>query len=82
MYVIDIVYRISRALTSRISRRFTFGAKCCTMRETHEMERNMKYTTVLLDADMTLWDFNASERCALRDVTGSLGLELTPDMEA
>lgn len=42
----------------------------------------MKYTTVLLDADMTLWDFNASERCALRDVTGSLGLELTPDMEA
>lgn len=41
----------------------------------------MKYTTILLDADMTLWDFNASERCALRDVTASLGLELTSDME-
>ena len=42
----------------------------------------MKYTTLLLYADMTLLDFNASELYALRDVTGSLGLELTPDMEA
>lgn len=42
----------------------------------------MKYDIILLDADMTLWDFDASEKCALRDVTASLGLELTPDMEA
>lgn len=41
----------------------------------------MGYETILLDADMTLWDFEASERCALRDVTESLGLELTPERE-
>ena len=42
----------------------------------------MQYDIILLDADMTIWDFDASERCALRDVTASLGLTLTPDMEA
>ena len=41
----------------------------------------MGYRTILFDADMTLWDFNASERCALADVTRSLGRELTPEME-
>lgn len=41
----------------------------------------MNYEIVLLDADMTLWDFDASEKCALRDVTASLGLALTPEME-
>lgn len=41
----------------------------------------MNYDIILLDADMTIWDFDASEKCALRDVTASLGLELTPDME-
>lgn len=34
----------------------------------------MQYDIILLDADMTIWDFDASERCALRDVTASLGL--------
>lgn len=42
----------------------------------------MNYNIILLDADMTIWDFDASESCALRDVTASLGLELTPAMEA
>jgi len=41
----------------------------------------MTYDIILLDADMTLWDFNASEKCALGDVTRSLGLELTREME-
>lgn len=42
----------------------------------------MRYDIVLLDADMTLWDFVASEKCALADVTLSLGVEITPEMEA
>lgn len=42
----------------------------------------MNYDIILLDADMTIWDFDASEKCALRDVTASLGLTLTPAMEA
>lgn len=42
----------------------------------------MRYDIVLLDADMTLWDFEASEKCALGDVTRSLGVEITPEMEA
>lgn len=41
----------------------------------------MNYDIILLDADMTIWDFDASEKCALRDVTASLGLTLTPTME-
>lgn len=42
----------------------------------------MSYDIILLDADMTIWDFDASERCALRDATAGLGLELTQEMEA
>lgn len=42
----------------------------------------MKYDIILLDADMTIWDFDASERCALRDVTASLGIAMTAEMEA
>lgn len=41
----------------------------------------MGYDIVLLDADMTIWDFNASEKCALRDVTAWLGVTLTGEME-
>ena len=40
------------------------------------------YTTVLLDADMTIWDFEASERLALRDVVESLGAEMTDELMA
>ena len=40
----------------------------------------MRYDTILFDADMTLWDFKASEKCALEDVTRSLGVELTEAM--
>lgn len=41
----------------------------------------MRYDTILFDADMTLWDFEASEKCALADVTRSLGVEPTEEME-
>jgi len=41
----------------------------------------MRYNTILFDADMTLWDFEASERCALAEVTRSLGVTPTPEME-
>ena len=40
------------------------------------------YTTVFLDADMTIWDFEASERLALRDVITSLGEEMTEELMA
>lgn len=41
----------------------------------------MRYDTVLFDADMTLWDFEASERCALGEVTRWLGVTPNPEME-
>ena len=40
------------------------------------------YDIVLLDADMTIWDFEASEKLALGDVVSSIGGELTDDVFA
>ena len=40
------------------------------------------YEIVLLDADMTIWDFEASEKLALGDVVSSIGSELTDDVFA
>ena len=40
------------------------------------------YDIVLLDADMTIWDFEASEQLALKDVVESIGGELTEDVFA
>ena len=40
------------------------------------------YDVVLLDADMTVWDFEASEKLALRDVVEGLGVEMTPEIAA
>ena len=39
------------------------------------------YDIVLLDADMTIWDFEASEELALRDVVERLGVTMTPDVK-
>ncbi len=38
------------------------------------------YTTILLDADMTIWDFEASEKYALRDVVTGLGVAMTDEI--
>lgn len=38
------------------------------------------YTTILLDADMTIWDFEASEKYALRDVVTELGVAMTEEI--
>ena len=40
------------------------------------------YDIVLLDADMTIWDFEASEQLALADVVESIGGVLTEDVFA
>ena len=40
------------------------------------------YDIVLLDADMTIWDFEASEQLALQDVVESLGVTMTEDVFA
>ena len=40
------------------------------------------YDIVLLDADMTIWDFEASEKLALQDVVESLGATMTEDVFA
>ena len=40
------------------------------------------YDIVLLDADMTIWDFEASEQLALQDVVESLGVAMTEDIFA
>ena len=40
------------------------------------------YDIVLLDADMTIWDFEASEQLALQDVVESLGVTMTEDIFA
>ena len=40
------------------------------------------YDIVLLDADMTIWDFEASEQLALGDVMESLGVTMTEDIFA
>ena len=37
------------------------------------------YDIVLLDADMTIWDFEASEKLALQDTVESLGAEMTEE---
>lgn len=44
--------------------------------------KNKKYTTVLFDADNTLFDFNLAEKTALARVLGELGLEATKEMTA
>jgi len=38
------------------------------------------YDIVLLDADMTIWDFEASEKYALRDVVERLGVSVTEEI--
>ena len=38
------------------------------------------YDIVLLDADMTIWDFEASEKYALRDVVERLGVPMTEEI--
>ncbi len=38
------------------------------------------YDIVLLDADMTIWDFEASEKFALQDVVERLGVTMTPEI--
>ena len=40
-----------------------------------------RYDTVLLDADNTLFDFDAAERCALRRAMEERGYPFTPDTE-
>lgn len=40
------------------------------------------YDIVLLDADMTIWDFEASERLALQDVVERVGVIMTPEIAA
>lgn len=40
------------------------------------------YDIVLLDADMTVWDFEASEKLALADTVESLGVPMTEEISA
>lgn len=40
------------------------------------------YDIVLLDADMTIWDFEASEKLALKDTVEFIGGEMTPEVAA
>lgn len=40
------------------------------------------YDIVLLDADMTIWDFEASEKLALKDTVEFVGAEMTEDVFA
>lgn len=40
------------------------------------------YDIVLLDADMTIWDFEASERLALADTVEHLGVTMTEEIAA
>jgi len=43
---------------------------------------NVMYDIVLLDADMTIWDFEASERLALADTVKHIGAEMTEEISA
>ena len=40
------------------------------------------YDIVLLDADMTIWDFEASEKLALKDTVNYIGVEMTEELFA
>ncbi|MBQ5671672.1 MAG: YjjG family noncanonical pyrimidine nucleotidase [Oscillospiraceae bacterium] len=40
------------------------------------------YDIVLLDADMTIWDFEASEKLALADTVNYIGAEMTEEVSA
>lgn len=51
------------------------------MRELRTLNFNA-YSTILFDADDTLFDFGAAESYALRMLFSELGLELTPEIDA